>query len=484
VQTGHVLLGCGGEPIWSAEAAYNTVGGIGGPVSRLVAHGRFAQPVQDGGIAGYPLVSIPGYGNALWLLALQGLWDDDALPTDVYPISGLEIDDAGAHTGDERAWIGIQIEGQQGGLGTGKLAVASTLAIMYFRAAIKCTNVPNDNNADQIILQRFFAPFCDIGLWSINEQSVGHRVAHFDQIHCNTGFRYDAGGKLWCGNLVMQNHSQYGLLITGTDSTIGGNSAAFRIDRLTIDGTAPSDCEAVHIEPPTADPPDPDPYCFAMVDIGFLHVNSVRAGQSSPEPLIVVERFYGEVNIYGGVYLYEGMIKFTGGNENFFPTIRIHNARFVNGADPRNVFHADSSGFAQYEFISCCEIDGTGAANDGKMFPDFRGFLSFATAPPTILLGGYIFRRGAIVNISTPSATYNANHFDETIVFSGGAATLNLPPAEFARGIIFRIKNSASSGSVTIDPYMTQLIEGASTYTLAALSRVTIECDGSGWILV
>ncbi len=469
-------MGAGGEPIWHAEIGYNDPAGKGGPVSRIVADAIFADE-EEGGLAGQPLIRIPGYGNHIQRLALQGLWGANALPTGDYPISGLEIDNPSEHATDARTWIGIEVEKFTSQLGTGKLVCPGSLAIMFCRAAIKCSgdNNENDNHADQLFLDRFLAAYCDVGLWVTNRQSVGHRIGYFDQVHCNTGFRFDAGGKLWCGDLVMQDDSAFGLLLTGNDASIGGNAAAFRIDRLTIDGTAPLDCQAVHVEPTSGS-------CFAMVDIGFLHASSVRSGITPPVPLIELNDYYGDLNIYGGVYLYEGMIKVTGGTEQFFPTIRIHNARFRNGYHPMAVFHPDSTGYAQYEVVSCCEMNGNpmgGALWGGKMFPDFRGFVDAAAAPLTAIDGGFIYRRGAMR--STGASTDAASLTDEVITMTGSGATLNLLDATYVRGIIYHIRNT-SGGSITIDPAGSQTIDGSATKTLSSGAFVSIISDGSGWL--
>ncbi len=488
-QTGHVLLGCGGEPIWQPEIEYNSVGEQGGPVSRLVADQILAFD-GEGGLAGKPLIRIRGYGNHVQRLALQGQWGataieniDDPDPANwTYPKDGLNFDSHSAPLGDLRAWFGIEVQGQQDGLGTGKLICPGSLAIMLFRVAIKCIPTPIQDNADQLFLDRFFAPFCDIGLWCTNLQSVGHRIAYFDQIWCNTGFRFDAGGKLWCGDLVMQSGSQYGLLLTGRDSDVGGNRASFRIDRLTIDGSAPDDCQAVRVEPPMVDPPeDPQPYSYAQIDIGFLHVDSNRSQSTPAHPLIVLDRFYGDVNIYGGVYLYQGMIKVTGGTEDYFPTIRIHNARIAKGNDPRAVLSSDSTGYVQFELKSCCEMDGaTGAINSGKMFPEFQGLIDRSAVPPAVVSGGYIYRRG---NIVTTSSSYGASELNETFEMSGSGASLYLPIASSVRGIIYFVKNT-SSGNITVDPSGTETIDGAPSLLVMSGERWTIQSDGAGWITI
>jgi hypothetical protein len=474
-QTGHALHGAGGEPIWHNENQYNIVPSYGGPVSRIVAHEAFASDSEPDGRAGQPVIRIPGYGNHIQQLALQGLWSTGSLPTGEYPFSGLEIDNGTVHASDERAWIGIEILPTDGGPGTGKLACPGSLAIMFCRAAVKCSGNNNeyDNHADQLFLGRFLAAFCDIGLWVTNRQSVGHRIGYFDQVHCHTALRFDAGGKLWCGDLVMQDDSEFGLLLTGNDASIGGNAAAFRIDRLTVDGTTPLDCQAVHVEPTSGS-------CFACVDIGFLHVDVRRPGADPIKPLFEINDYYGDLNIYGGVYLYQSMIKVTGGTDQFFPTIRIHNARFAKGHHSLGVFlDTGSTGYVQLEIVSCCEMNGSsGSLNQGKMFPDFRGLINFANSPFVVEAGGFIFRTGKYRSEST---TITATPNDEVIEMTGSGTTVNLVTGQQVRGITYHIYNS-SGGNVTVAPSSPDTINGSSSLVLGSGNRASIFCSGTNWM--
>jgi hypothetical protein len=95
--------------------------------------------------------------------------------------------------------------------------------------------------ADQLILQRFSPGYCDVGLWCVNKQSVGHRIAYFDQLTCDTAFQFDAGGKLWCGTLVMSKDARVGLLITGDDTAVNIDGGAYLLDNVIIDGNIPND---------------------------------------------------------------------------------------------------------------------------------------------------------------------------------------------------------------------------------------------------
>jgi len=479
----HTLLGSGGEADSVAEVDYTTAANAkGGPASRIVAEARFAVAPESGGIAGQPLIRVPGYGNLLERLVLQGRWHASSTATlnAGYPIDGTLINDATAHTNDLRCWLGIEVMGNPPtGIGSGKLCSPTTLTIMLCRAAIKCSGVPTELNADQIILQRFFAPYCDIGMWFDNDQSIAHRIAYFDQLYCDTAFRFDRGGKLWCGDLVMSGYSRYGLLITGADTDINAEKTLITVDRLTIDGNNPlPTAQCVHITPPAGLNSAP------VVVINYLSVSTARADKVPLTPLLEINRCYGDINIYGGTNFYNGMIKVTGGLSTGFPTIRIFNAKFKPGHSPANIFTSDSSGYVQYEQHSCCEVHaGAGTINGGQMFPGFRGLLNFPTAPPTApVFGGFLYQRGSMV---TKTSSYTATIFDETILCnpSGSGPAVTLPVAATVPGKMYNISRLPASGAVVnidVTSGSGDTIDGVTSYSLAPSTYAgrTVQSNG------
>jgi len=176
---------------------------------------------------------------------------------------------------------------------------------------------------------------------------------------------------------------------------------------------------------------------------------------------------------------YEGMIKVVGGVITNFPTIRIFNAQFKKGHRPWNILTSDSSGYVQLEFHSCRETDGaTGAVNGGKFFPEFQGLMDLSRIP-RIQAGGYVYRRGTVLtSFDSHTATVN----DEVIRMV--ASTVNLPPVNDVRGIVYHIRNFHSSTATIINPNLSETIEGASTYSLPANGRVTIQADATEWIIL
>jgi hypothetical protein len=253
------------------------------------------------------------------------------------------------------------------------------------------------------------------------------------------------------------------------------DGGAFLLDNVVIDGNIPNDKVCVKIAPTGMDA------AVASVEIKFLHVSDDRANDSPAKPLFDIDKCYGSINIYGGVNFYEGMLKVTGGTSSQFPTIRLHNAKFRKGHNPANIFYqpgvaGGSTGYVQYEQLSCCEVDNTtGSINGGQMFPGFRGLLDVSTATPTIKSGGFLFQRTAL---TTQSGGYSATNRDETILMSTGGTTLTLPVASSVRGIVYNIRNIAATGNVTVARSGTDTIDGLTSVTVAAGGKLRIVSDG------
>lgn len=92
-----------------------------------------------------------------------------------------------------------------------------------------------------------------------------------------------------------------------------------------------------------------------------------------------------------------------------------------------------------------------------------------------------------MTNYVSKTATYTASIDDLGIACNctSGAITINLPTAIGEAGKKYMIWKTDSSGNaVTIDPFGTQTINGATTYTLPSqYSIVSITSDGANWII-
>ena len=92
---------------------------------------------------------------------------------------------------------------------------------------------------------------------------------------------------------------------------------------------------------------------------------------------------------------------------------------------------------------------------------------------------------GLISTLTAKSTTYTATAADNIIVCNAAGAgfTVNLPTAIGALGRTYTIKKTDSSANaVTVDPFSTQTIDGAATYSLfAQWQSVTVVSDGANW---
>lgn len=87
------------------------------------------------------------------------------------------------------------------------------------------------------------------------------------------------------------------------------------------------------------------------------------------------------------------------------------------------------------------------------------------------------------------SANYTVTTSDRLINVdtSGGNVTLTLPALSgvTVNTVYSFVKSASASNNLVIDPNSSELIEGASTYTLTALySRIDVYSDGSQWRIV
>lgn len=89
------------------------------------------------------------------------------------------------------------------------------------------------------------------------------------------------------------------------------------------------------------------------------------------------------------------------------------------------------------------------------------------------------------MRVTSITASYDVASDDMVILAdaSDGAITVSLPPAAGALQQVFYVKKTdSSSNAVTIDPYGSETVDGATTYTLGTQYKsVCICCDGSAW---
>ena len=85
--------------------------------------------------------------------------------------------------------------------------------------------------------------------------------------------------------------------------------------------------------------------------------------------------------------------------------------------------------------------------------------------------------------IVSKSAAYTANVNDRVILCTG-TWSLTLPQASLANGITLVIKN-VSTGTITIDGYGSETIDGATTKVLSTQwSTARITCNGTAWFVI
>ena len=88
--------------------------------------------------------------------------------------------------------------------------------------------------------------------------------------------------------------------------------------------------------------------------------------------------------------------------------------------------------------------------------------------------------------VVNPALPYAATVYDGTIS-SDGNGTINLPSAAAVLGgKIFTIKNSATAGNptLTVDPNGSETVDGLATWPLLKGQFVTIQSDGTKWIVI
>ncbi len=92
------------------------------------------------------------------------------------------------------------------------------------------------------------------------------------------------------------------------------------------------------------------------------------------------------------------------------------------------------------------------------------------------------------VNVRAVTADTDATIDDRVILCdtSGGAITVNLPPAADVPGKILHVKLITGASNVTIDPDASELIDGSGTHTLTGgtLDSAMIVSTGATWYVI
>jgi hypothetical protein len=90
--------------------------------------------------------------------------------------------------------------------------------------------------------------------------------------------------------------------------------------------------------------------------------------------------------------------------------------------------------------------------------------------------------------VTSVTSTYTITASDSVIIATSNYFTINLPTAVGITGREYVIKRSSSNnapGSITVDGYSTQTIDGSATYILGSAGKyVRIASDGANWIVV
>lgn len=101
-----------------------------------------------------------------------------------------------------------------------------------------------------------------------------------------------------------------------------------------------------------------------------------------------------------------------------------------------------------------------------------------------VATGSTLSENFAVVN-SSITVTLDVTDRAKTRIFSSsGAVTCNLPSATTAGDGFFTIISNQGSGSVTIDPSSTEVIDGASAKSLAPLESAIVVSDGTNWVTI
>jgi hypothetical protein len=80
--------------------------------------------------------------------------------------------------------------------------------------------------------------------------------------------------------------------------------------------------------------------------------------------------------------------------------------------------------------------------------------------------------------------TVGATHRAQMINFTGGVATINLGAAATLGDDFFSIIRNSGTGTLTLDPNLSELIDGSATFEIQPGESLLVFCSGSGWYTV
>ena len=145
-----------------------------------------------------------------------------------------------------------------------------------------------------------------------------------------------------------------------------------------------------------------------------------------------------------------------------------HSSKYENAPMPWSIF-----------------FNGGYATTNEKLRINSSGYVGVSNSSPTSTL--HVTGSVAMSTV-TKTANYTATASDYTIICnnSSGAITINLPTASGCSGRVYAIKKvSGVALNVTIDPFGSENIDGASTRILSVqYEGVLVQSDGSNWYVI
>ncbi|NDC95617.1 hypothetical protein EBZ38_03815 [bacterium] len=121
---------------------------------------------------------------------------------------------------------------------------------------------------------------------------------------------------------------------------------------------------------------------------------------------------------------------------------------------------------------------------------DLNDLRTMAIALRAVLDGNIIFQslfRVGIKSITSIDSPYSLTGISTLLCnASGGAITVNLPPAVDYRGVIFTVKKTDSSANtVTLDGNGAETIDGTATKSISsAYGSIRVISDGTAWFTI
>lgn len=88
-----------------------------------------------------------------------------------------------------------------------------------------------------------------------------------------------------------------------------------------------------------------------------------------------------------------------------------------------------------------------------------------------------------VYDIKQKSSGYTITSNDYTIECTSGTFNITLPTAVGRTGAVFNIKNSGS-GTITVNTTSSQTIDGQSSGQLSQYDCLTVQSNGSNWIIL